>query len=350
MADTNAEVAARAAYGTGVPGAVNLLPATGMEADLAAVENELRAAVTTADELLTQAAGHLLLAGGKRLRPALACAAGRLLAPHAPASSDVVLGGAAVELVHVGSLYHDDVMDDAGTRHGVQSVNSRWGNLVAILAGDFLLAKASEIAAGLGTEVSALLAATIGRLCEGQVAELQSTFNPARTEDAYFRSIEGKTASLMSASCRIGALAAGHDRTTVEALTTYGLHLGLTFQIVDDLLDVVSTDAELGKPAGHDVIEGSYHLPVLRFIAGGGRSDILGRAVTTDETAEFLAELRASDAVASTLATARECADRATQELKAIDAPASEVSGALANLPARLCDDVEARAHGIGAL
>ncbi len=333
-----------------MPGALSLLPASGIDRDLAAVEAELHEAVNTADPLLTQAAGHLLLAGGKRLRPALACMAGRILDPDHLASPGVVRGGAAVELVHVGSLYHDDVMDDAGTRHGVESVNSRWGNLVAILAGDFLLAKASEIAAGLGTEVSALLASTIGRLCEGQVAELQSTFNPARTEDAYFLSIEGKTASLMAASCRIGALAAGHERPAVEALTSYGLQLGLTFQIVDDLLDLVSTEAELGKPAGHDVIEGSYHLPVLRFLRGGGSSAILGRPVTTEEAADFLTELRRSDAVASTLATARECAESAARELKNVDAPPSSVVDALTALPGRLCDDVEARARTVGAL
>ena len=125
-----------------------------------------------------------------------------------PAAADVVSGAVSVELVHLGSLYHDDVMDDATTRRTVESVNARWGNLKAILAGDYLLARASEIAASLGTEVAGLLAATIARLCEGQVLELQHTFDVGRTEEAYLASIDGKTASLLATACRIGAIVA----------------------------------------------------------------------------------------------------------------------------------------------
>jgi heptaprenyl diphosphate synthase len=126
-----------------------------------------------------------------------------------PADLDVVRGGVSVELVHLGSLYHDDVIDEATTRRTVDSVNARWGNLRAILAGDFLLAKASEIAASLGVEVAGLLAATIGRLCEGEVLELQDAYDVSRTEEAYlWRSIEGKTASLLSSACRIGGIVA----------------------------------------------------------------------------------------------------------------------------------------------
>src|SRR5207244_9328980 len=144
-------------------------------------------------------------AGGKRLRPALALAAASTAdgADVTPAPPEVVMGATAVELVHLGSLYHDDVMDEAESRRGVISVNARWGNLVAILAGDFLLARASEIAATLGTEVAGLLAATIGALCEGQVRELTQIFDVARSEEAYLEAIRGKTAALMSASCRI---------------------------------------------------------------------------------------------------------------------------------------------------
>src|SRR5207248_9714510 len=141
---------------------------------------------------------HLIVHGGKRIRPVLAVAAA--VAGGAEVTDDVTQGAVSVELVHLGSLYHDDVIDKADTRHGVESVNARWGNLVAIVAGDFLLARASEIAAALGTEVAGLLAATIGRLCEGQVAEVQTAFDPGRGENAYFAAIAGKTASLYSAS------------------------------------------------------------------------------------------------------------------------------------------------------
>src|SRR5918998_2408470 len=190
-----------------------------MQDELARVEAALRRAVMTEDEALTQLASHLLSAGGKRLRPALAVAAGACAESH-PVSDAVILGGVSVELVQLGSLYHDDVIDEAATRRGVESVNARWGNLRAILAGDFLLARASEIAASLGTEVAGLLAATIGRLCEGQVLELSQTFDVDRSEESYLVSINGKTAALMATACRVGAITAGLDRPGVEALTT----------------------------------------------------------------------------------------------------------------------------------
>ena len=157
------------------------------------------------------------------------------------------MGAVAVELVHLGSLYHDDVMDEARTRRNVESVNARWGNLVAILAGDFLLARASEIAASLGTEVAGLLAATIGQLCEGQVRELAQTFDVARDEESYLASIRGKTASLMSTACRVGAITAGLSREGIDAVTVFGEKVGMVFQIVDDILDVVSTDERPGQ-------------------------------------------------------------------------------------------------------
>ena len=157
-----------------------LLPS--MASELERVAAALKASVVTGDPYFSELTSHLVDAGGKLLRPALAVAAGAVADPTSPVVDEVVLGAVAVELVQIGSLYHDDVMDEALTRRSVESVNARWGNLRAILAGDFLLAKASEIAASLGTEVAALLAATIGRMCEGQVAELQTTFDVARSD------------------------------------------------------------------------------------------------------------------------------------------------------------------------
>src|SRR6266513_2501692 len=172
-----------------------------MEAWRGQVEEALRGSVRSDDAYLTEVASHLILAGGKRVRPLFAIASAT--AGGAEVTDEVILGGVAVELVHLGSLYHDDVIDEAQTRRTVESVNARWGNLTAILAGDFLLARASEIAASLGTEVAGLLAATISELCEGQVRELSQVFNVTRSEEAYLEAIQGKTAALMSASCRI---------------------------------------------------------------------------------------------------------------------------------------------------
>ncbi|HEY3239578.1 MAG TPA: polyprenyl synthetase family protein [Acidimicrobiia bacterium] len=230
--------------------------------DLSRVEVALRDAVRTDDPFLTDVATHLIGAGGKRLRPLLAICAG-CAGGSRPATDDLITGAVAVELVHLGSLYHDDVIDEASTRRGVESVNARWSNIVAILAGDFLLARASGLAASLGVEVAGLLAATIGELCRGQVLELQRLFDVNRDEEAYFGSIEGKTAALFATSCRIGGLVAGLDRGAVEALTAYGHHLGVVFQIVDDVLDLTASDEQLGKPAGLDLAEGIYTLPVI---------------------------------------------------------------------------------------
>ncbi len=290
-----------------------------MTDELARVEAGLRQSVVTDDPFLTQLTSHLVAAGGKRWRPALAVAAGACGVGGLPVSDAVILGGVAVELVHLGSLYHDDVMDEASTRRGVESVNARWGNLRAILAGDFLLAKASEIAASLGTEVAALLAATIGDMCEGQVRELQTAFDARRTEDQYLAAIAGKTASLAAAACRIGALVTGLPRDQVEALTTYGQRFGMAFQIVDDVLDVVATDEELGKPAGNDLAEGVYTLPVIRALDGspeaGELAGLLGRPLPPADIERARQLVRADGAVDSALTLAGQYCDEAIKSL-----------------------------------
>ncbi|MEM9204543.1 MAG: polyprenyl synthetase family protein, partial [Actinomycetota bacterium] len=202
-----------------------------MENDLVRTEDELLRVVTAEGDFLTEIASHLIKAGGKRVRPGFAMAAAAVLDPAgAPATIDVIRGGCAVELVHIGSLYHDDVMDDATTRRSVKSVNAEWGNLRAILAGDYLLGRASELAAALGTEVAGLLATTITQLCEGQILELESAYDPARSVERYERSITGKTASLLATACRIGAIVGELPRPMVESLTEFGLAYGMAFQ------------------------------------------------------------------------------------------------------------------------
>ena len=276
---------------------------------LASIDERLLASVTTEDAHLTEMTSHLIRAGGKRLRPML----GVLAASTGTDSGgtgitlDVIDGGVAVELVQVGSLYHDDVIDEADSRRGVESVNVRWNNLTAILAGDFLLAKASEIAARLGTEVAELLAKTIGRLCEGEILELRHAYQTDRTEEAYYGAIDGKTASLYATACRIGAIVGGLPRPHVEALTAYGRSFGMAFQLVDDVLDLVSTEAELGKPAGHDITEGVYNLPVLRALAtdgGGELRSLLGTPIEGEERDRARDLVLASGGIESTIAEA----------------------------------------------
>src|SRR5579862_5282155 len=191
-----------------------------MEEDLLRLEPALREAVRSGDAFLDEVTTHLIDAGGKRLRPCLAVAAAT--GGDGAASDDDIQGAVAVELVHLASLYHDDVIDEATVRRNVESVNARWGNLVAIVAGDYLLSRSAAIAAGLGTEIAGLLATTLGQLCHGQVIEVRSCFRTDRSEDDYFAAISGKTAALMSTSCRIGALTGGAPRTEVDAVTNFG--------------------------------------------------------------------------------------------------------------------------------
>jgi heptaprenyl diphosphate synthase len=293
-----------------------------MADNLERVEARLAESVQADDDFLTEVASHLIKAGGKRVRPALTMAAA-LSADGDPAaaSEESVLGGVSVELVHLGSLYHDDVMDDATTRRTVESVNARWGNLKAILAGDFLLARASEIAAGLGTEVAGLLAATIARLCEGQVRELKDAYVVSRTEEDYLASIEGKTAALFASSCRIGGIVAGFERDRIESLTRFGRSYGMAFQVIDDVLDVVASSEQLGKPAGHDLVEGVYTLPTLRALqgpSGDELGDLLGHPLEPAEVDKALALIRSDGAVNASLADARAYVDQGCAALDAL--------------------------------
>jgi heptaprenyl diphosphate synthase len=254
--------------------------------DLVRVDHALHESVQTPDPFLAEVATHLIAAGGKRLRPTLTlCAAyASRVGAERPVTDGALTGAVACELVHLGSLYHDDVIDEAVTRRGVPSVNARWSNIVAILAGDFLLARASSLAASLGAEVASLLATTIGELCRGQVLELQHLFDVDRSEDEYSAAIEGNTAALFATSCRIGGMVSGVGDATLDALTRFGLHLGMCFQIVDDVLDLSSTDAALGKHAGQDLLEGIYTLPVIYMLRESGElRELLGGPLDPDQ-------------------------------------------------------------------
>jgi heptaprenyl diphosphate synthase len=313
-----------------------------MADDLDRVESELRESVQTDDPFLTEVASHLILAGGKRIRPGLTIASSFARDTQSRAATrDVVMGAVSVELVHLGSLYHDDVMDDALTRRTVDSVNARWGNLKAILAGDFLLAKASEIAASLGTEVAGLLAHTIARLCEGQVRELQDAYNVNRSDDDYFRSIAGKTAALLATSCRIGGIVADLPRALIEELTVFGRCYGMAFQIVDDILDVVASDEELGKPSGNDLVEGIYTLPVLHTLRGhdGPRlRALLGERLDAEGRDEARTIVRDNGGVEHAVGVARDFADQAVAAIEPLAGTiaATSLGGAADHLIARV--------------
>ena len=212
-------------------------------------------------------------------------------------------------------------MDEAETRRGIEAVNHRWGNLTAILAGDFLLAKASELAASLGTEVAELLAATIGHLCEGQVRELQLIYDISRTEEQYLQAISGKTAELYATSCRIGGIVSGADRSVVDQLTEFGHAYGMAFQVVDDILDLVATDEELGKPSGNDLREGVYTLPVIRMIAAGDPiTELLGQQLDEKTRDKARAAVIEGPEIATSVVTAQGFVDDALAALDGLTA------------------------------
>lgn len=284
-----------------------------MASEMERVDGALRASVANQDARITELATHLILAGGKRLRPALAIISAAAGGGGLPVGEQVVQGGVAVELIQVGSLYHDDVIDDAQLRRGVPTVNARFGNRQAILGGDYLLAKASGIAASIGVEVAGLLASTIAAMCEGQVQELTTTWHTDRSEAAYLASLGGKTASVFAAACRVGGLVGGLSPAQTDGLTAYGRNYGMTFQLVDDVLDVVATEEELGKPAGNDMAEGVYTLPVLRALAAGDDAagelhSLLGRPLEASEVERARKLVRTGSGVDQTLEVARQYA------------------------------------------
>jgi heptaprenyl diphosphate synthase len=231
-----------------------------LRARMQEVEAALDEAVQSEAAFVTDAARHLMQAGGKRFRPLLV-----LLAAETgdPDTEGVITAACVVELTHLASLYHDDVMDEAALRRGAESANARWDNLVAILTGDFLFSKSSEFTARLGADAVRIQAETFTRLVEGQILE---TLGPAEGEDPlehYLRVVAGKTGSLIATSARYGARFAGAPLEVEEALTEYGEKVGTAFQLSDDILDIASDSDESGKTPGTDLREGVPTLPVL---------------------------------------------------------------------------------------
>lgn len=243
-----------------------------------AVEDRLDTLVTVdALPFLETASRYLLDAGGKRFRPMLVLLCG--LTGGTPVTDPALVdAGAIVELVHVSTLYHDDVMDDPPMRRGRPPAHRRWSATVSVLTGDFLLARASELSAALGVEVTRIMSRTIATLCQGQIREVQGTPSAARhgmatvtpTREHYLTTIGEKTASLIASSCRLGALLSGQSESAVDRFTSYGWHLGMSFQLADDLLDLVGEATESGKEPGTDLREGVRTLPVLLALEADG--------------------------------------------------------------------------------
>jgi heptaprenyl diphosphate synthase len=291
-----------------------------VEDDLVRLEALLGESVTFGDTFLDSVTSHLIRAGGKRLRPLLAVASATC--GERTATREDLLGGVSLELMHLASLYHDDVMDEAEIRRNVESVNARYGNLIAIVAGDYLMARSAGIAADLGADAASLMARTLAQLTRGQVAEVRTAFSLERSETEYFEAIEGKTASLMSSSCRMGAMTAKLAPAVTEALAEFGQCFGMVYQLRDDILDLTATQNQLGKPAGQDLAEGIYNLPTLYALNDRGVGDelreLLGAPLVDDDRERARKLVVATDGVDRTIVAAQQFLDQAHEALAVV--------------------------------
>lgn len=292
--------------------------------DMARVEDILmRTAGASQHPLVAEPATHLIRAGGKRMRPALVLLASRAGTPGRDSS---FLAAAAAELVHLATLYHDDVMDETEVRRGVPTTHAKWGIEVAVLAGDFLFACGSSLGADAGGEVPGILARAIAEVCEGQIIETASLDDPRRSLDDYFGTIARKTGALFRAACELGASTSGAPEPRRAALVSYGTHLGLAFQMVDDLLDLIGDPDTIGKTPGTDLKEGVFTHAVL--LACERDPSLRARVAGGERELETI--LPAIEA-AGGLKAAREEAVSAVERARAalVDLPESEWRAAL---------------------
>jgi len=301
-------------------------------ADMQKVESLLRSHIEGDYPLVVETSRHLVQAGGKRLRPLLTLISAQFGDPN---KFGIIEAAVVCELTHLATLYHDDVMDEAPLRRGVESANNRWGNSVAILTGDYLFAKASDLLADLGPEAVRLQAKTFERLVIGQINETQGSSTGVSAIDHYLKVVSDKTASLIATSARFGALLSGTDQKVVELLTQFGEKVGIAFQIADDLLDVQSNSTESGKTPGTDLKEGVPTLVTLYAMNSTDPKDAdlierLKKPITDREIAKTIDELRNHKSVQAVKAYLRKIADEADEILSQL--PAGAAKDALANL------------------
>lgn len=313
--------------------------AADLTAGLEKVEELLEAHIQGDYPLVEETSRHLVLAGGKRLRPLLV-----LLTSHLGSERGVDIYKAAVacELTHLGTLYHDDVMDEAALRRGVTSANYRWGNAVAILTGDYLFAKTSALLAEVGPEAVLLQALTFERLVVGQIQETQGPQNGEDPMEHYLKVVSNKTASLISTSARFGAMISGADPRITEAVTEFGELIGTAFQLADDIIDIASESHQSGKTPGTDLKEGIPTLVTIRVLQSdlpedAGLKERLSAPITDDAIlAETLMQLRNHRAIQESKDQILAISDRALALLDQL--PESVVRDALSNLCSAIVD------------
>lgn len=303
-----------------------------LKSDLDVIEKELAIAVNSSSHLLNEASLHLLLAGGKRIRPVFALLGAKFGNYSIESIKNVAV---AIELIHMASLVHDDVIDDAETRRGRETVKAQWNNRVAMYTGDFLFARAIDYITALpNTYAHKVLSKTMVELCIGEIIQIEDKHYLEQTVKDYLRRIKRKTAILISASCELGAIASGADDQTIKHLRRFGYYVGMSFQIIDDILDITSTDEQLGKPAGSDLLNGNITLPVL-YVKDQPNiepllKEILDGNITETNRQLLLKELRNSVAIDRAKQVSNMYLQKALNELKLL--PANSAKKSLQNI------------------
>ncbi|CCO06988.1 polyprenyl synthetase family protein [Desulforamulus hydrothermalis] len=286
--------------------------------DLELVEQEIKAVVQSRDPLLTQTSMHLLNAGGKRLRPAFALLAGKL---YNYSLEKLLPLAVALELIHMASLVHDDVVDNSQTRRGTPTVKANWGNAISMHTGDYLFAKSLVLISQYENPVIAkVLAETSVKMCEGEIHQISTAFKADQSWRDYFYRIERKTALLIAASCQLGAVAAGAPVQDRQRLRRFGHQLGMAFQITDDVLDMVADQSLLGKPLGGDLRQGILTMPVLYSLEKSPQRRRLRELVeipnkTDDQVKEAIDIIKEAGGIEFSFEVARRYIDKAKNNL-----------------------------------
>jgi len=255
-----------------------------IHSDLKVVEKELNKYVVAEEPLLTQASGHLLKAGGKRIRPAFALLAGKFFNYDFEKLLPLTV---ALEIIHMASLVHDDVVDASLTRRGRPTVKAKWGNRVSMHSGDFLFAQSLLLISRYEDKrISKVLSRVSVEMCQGEIQQISASFDTEQRLRDYLYRIKRKTALLISASCQLGAVVTGAPERLVRALNRYGYNLGMAFQITDDILDLVADEKVLGKPVGGDLRQGIITLPVIYALEHSKEKARLKELVRKQEKSE----------------------------------------------------------------
>ena len=305
---------------------------------LDSVNERIRQLTIRGNDPVYTVVSHLFNAGGKRIRPLLVLAAASFKAADPKTLIDAA---AAIELVHMASLIHDDVIDEAATRRGRATINHKWDNLTAVLTGDYLFAAAFNLlTTSKNFEVLESLTHSIQLMCEGEINQAAQTFNYEQSETDYFLNIYKKTACLFATSCLAGALTAGLPQSQVKLLEKYGLYLGYAYQILDDILDIVARPAELGKPVGSDLKNGILTLPVLKLLQDEAYAPTLKqlfdqRHLTPAEVSQIIGYLtRSRDGISYAYQRLAQMIEYAQEALQAL--PSTPASLAISEMAAQL--------------